>query len=458
MLRRDLLKSLAVGSFFAAHPQFLGSAFAEEGQRRVIPWQNWSGKESCVPRVKSAPRDLDELVSLIRAAQGPVRAAGSGHSFTPLVPTDDTLISLRRFSGLKSLDGEKMRATFGAGTRLGNVGEPLAQAGQALHNMPDINKQTLAGAFATGTHGTGKSLGALHSHLTELQMVTASGDLLTCSRDQNPEIFDAARVSLGSLGVLTEVTLQNRATYKLKRHSWVEPLEDLLSRAGQLGEENLTFEFFFIPFSDMAIATTTNETDEPITGRPPDDDNEGVLELKDLRDKLGWFSALRSWLINQAVKGQGEEEFVDEWWKIFPYEREVRFNEMEYHLPAEVGPDVVRAIRDVIEKKHHEVFFPVEFRYTRADDAWLSPFYNRASCSVAVHRYFEEDFKPFFADVEPIHWAHEGRPHWGKIHTLGAAALSELYPRWQDFLDVRAELDPGGKFLNTHLKDLFGLP
>ncbi|TNE57879.1 MAG: FAD-binding protein [Alphaproteobacteria bacterium] len=457
MLRRDLLKSIAVGSFFAAHPQFLGMASAAQAERRVIPWQNWSGVESCVPQVKSAPRDLDELASLIKQAKGPVRAAGSGHSFTPLVPTEDTLVSLRRFSGLHSVDAEKLQATFGAGTRLGSVGEPLSQAGQALHNMPDINKQTLAGAFATGTHGTGQMLGALHSHLVALKMVTASGDLVACSREHNPELFDAARVSLGSLGILTEVTLQNRTPYKLKRRSWVEPLEDLLARLEKLGEENLTFEFFLIPFSNMAIATTTNETDEPITGRPADDDNEGVLELKSLRDKLGWFSGLRSWLINQAVKGQGEEEFVDVWWKIFPYEREVRFNEMEYHLPAETGANVVRAVRDVIEKKHHEVFFPIEFRYTHSDDAWLSPFYKRASCSVAVHRYFEEDFKAYFADVEPIHWAHEGRPHWGKIHTLGAEALSKLYPRWQDFLDVRATLDPSGKFLNDHLRHLFGI-
>lgn len=364
---------------------------------------------------------------------------------------------MRGFAGMWSQDDALLQAKFGAGTKLGSIGEPLAGAGQALPNMPDINKQTLAGAFATATHGTGKTLGALHSNAVGLSLMTASGELIECSKTENPDVFSAALVSLGSIGIVTDYTMQNIPTYNLKRHSWVEPLEDLLDRLETLGQDNLTFEFFFIPFSDYAIATTTNITDEPITGRPPDDDNEGVLELKSLRDKVGWFSALRSWLIDQAVKDQGEEEFVDEWWKIFPYERAVRFNEMEYHLPADAGASVIRAIRDVIENNHSEVFFPIEFRYTRQDDAWLSPFYKRDSCSVAVHRYFEEDFKPFFKDVEPIHHAHDGRPHWGKLHTLGAAELSAMYPHWQDFLEVRAELDPSGKFLNDHLKHLFGI-
>ncbi len=459
--KRDLIKSAAFGSLALGLPLKGAGALAQTNTTgpatQRIPWQNWSGLQKCYPARRVAPKSLDELTSLVKAAPGIVRPVASGHSFQALVPTDDTIVSLRNFSGLLSHDADNLQATLGAGSTLGSIGAPLSAIGQALPNMPDIDKQTLAGSFSTGTHGTGKTLSALHDHLIGLKFLTAAGDLMTCSADENSEVFNAARVSLGSLGVMTECTLQNLPNTRLKRRTWVEKIGPFLERAEQLAEDNLSFEFFYIPFSGYALVTTINKTDDPIVPRGTSADEDGLMDLKALRDMLGWFPALRHWLTDLAIKGTEVEEHVDEWWKIFPSERRTRFNEMEYHLPQETGIAALKEIRTALERQHSEIFFPIEFRYVREDDAWLSPFYQRPSCSIAVHCYYEEDHKPYFKTIEAIHQRYDGRPHWGKLHTRNAADFAALYPKWSDFLEVRATLDPHGKFLNTHLKSVFGV-
>lgn len=457
--KRDFVKSLIFGSAFLTLPLSTTGTFANApaaSSTRKIPWRNWSGLQECYPSQRVAPKSVDELSEVLRNASGIVRPVASGHSFQALVPTDDTIVSLRNFAGMTSHDSASNQATFGVGTVLSAVGEPLGAVGQALPNMPDVDKQSLGGSFSTATHGTGIDLPAMHDSIVELKLMTAAGDLLTCSQTENAEVFNAARVSLGSLGIMTEVRLQNVPRFKLKRRTWVEPIDELLERAEDLAKENRTFEFFYIPFSGYAAATITNETDEPVTNQPINDDSEIVFELQKMRDRFGWLSVVRTWLIGMALGDIPPEEQVDESWRIFANERPVRFNEMEFHLPQEVALDAVREIRTLIEKQHTEVFFPIEFRYIREDDALLSPFYKRASCSIAIHRYFEEDHRPFFKSAEPIFKKYDGRPHWGKLHTMGSDELSQRYPRWQDFLDIREALDPQGKFLNEHLSHVFG--
>ncbi|MDP9140084.1 MAG: FAD-binding protein [Pseudomonadota bacterium] len=425
---------------------------------RLIPWQNWSGYRYSVPQQRTAPANLDQLTELLKNAAAPIRPVGAGHSFTELVPTDGTLLSLREFSGLLSHDAAALTATLGAGTKLGDIGPMLEGIGQALPNMPDVDEQSFAGAIGTGTHGTGASLGALHSMVTALQLVTPRGDVLDCSRDNHPAIFDAARVSLGSLGVITQVTVQNVASRALKRQSWIEDFDSLLERFDELAAKHHSFEMYYIPFSKRGLAIAIDPTDEPIRPRGADQDNDAVMQLKQLRDYTGWWTGLRRRLLDAAMSGVQTEEAVDTWYKIFPSSREVRFNEMEYHLPREALLPALRQVRARIESHHAEEFFPIEIRVVRGDDAWLSPFHgHETSGSIAVHRYHREDPLPYFADIEPIYQPYGGRPHWGKMNTLEASVFAERYPRWKDFLDVRAELDPQGRMLNPYLKKVFGL-
>lgn len=428
-----------------------------DGQRR-LPWQNWSGYQHGLPAQRLAPRDEGELADLLRRAPQPLRPVGAGHSFSALVPTDGTLLSLRHFEGLIEHDSTALTATVGAGTRLGRLAELLDGIGQALPNMPDIDEQTLGGAIATATHGSGQTLGALHSAVLALRLVTPAGEVIDCSREHRPELFDAARVSLGSLGVITRVTLQNVSAHRLRRRVWFEPLDELLDGFDARAARHLSFEMYYIPFSDIAMAISIDAVDDAVQPRPPEQDNDAVMHLRLLRDWLGWWPGARRKLIHLATADLAPEDSVDAWNRVFPSTRAVRFNEMEYHLPREQLLPTLRRVRERVESGHPEEFFPIEVRTVRGDDAWLSPFNGHAvSGSIAVHRYHSEDPLPYFADIEALYQPLGGRPHWGKMHTLGAADFARRYPRWNDFLDVRAALDPEGRLLNPHLRRVFGL-
>jgi FAD-linked oxidoreductase len=352
------------------------AADTPRGGPRQIPWRNWSGYQQCLPAQRVAPESLDALVALLRTAKGPVRPVGAGHSFTPLVPTEGTLVSLRNFEGLRGHDAAALTATFGAGTKLGQIGGPLDGVGQALPNMPDIDEQSLAGAIGTGTHGTGATLGALHARVAALTLVTPSGEVVECSRDRNRELLEAARVSLGSLGIVTELTLENVPTHKLKRRVQLLPLAELLEgRFDELAARHHSFEMYFIPHCDQGVVISIDPTDEPVVPRGPDQDNSAVMDMKRLRDVLAWWPSARRWLMNKSTEDYQPEEAVDIWYRAFPSSRAVRFNEMEYHLPREQLMPTLRQVRETVETRHPEIFFPIEVRVVKGDDAWLSPFH-----------------------------------------------------------------------------------
>lgn len=451
--RRHFLQSLMAA---AIGTTALPSSLHATSTRPRIPWKNWSGSQQCFPASRTAPGNIGELQQLIQSAKGVVRPVGAGHSFTALVPTDDTIVSLARLSGISNHDKDSLQATFLAGTRLGDIGKPLEEAGQALINMPDIDKQTLAGCLSTATHGTGAGIGCLPDFVTGLQLVTANGEIIDCDKNHHADIFEAAKVSLGALGVITQVRLQNTHPYRLKRETVWREFDEIIELAPQMADNNRNFELYYIPFTGMGWTDVHNLSDEPIGATEKIDPNDGANDLKMARDMLSWSPMLRELLLSTYMKTIDDEVTIESSWKNYTNERNVRFNEMEYHLPREHGLQALKEIREALEKNHNEVFFPIEFRYVKGDDIWLSPFYQRDSCSIAVHRFFEEDYKPYFATVEPILRKYHGRPHWGKINTLARDDLIRLYPRWKDFVAVRQQLDPTGKFLNPYLQQLFG--
>ncbi|MBT4520271.1 MAG: FAD-binding protein, partial [Halieaceae bacterium] len=414
-----------------------------------------SGSQQCFPQARKAPASVRELQHLITSTTGSVRPVGAGHSFTPLVPTDDTIVSLSRMSGLVSHDPDNLQATVWAGTRLGDLGQPLEDIGQALINMPDIDEQTLAGCLGTATHGTGAGIGCMSTFVKGLQLVDGRGNLINCDADNNPEIFEAARVSLGALGVITQVTLQNVAPYRLRRETVWREFDEILEIADQLADNHRNFEFYFVPFSGMGFTDVHDISDEPVGTTGQLDGNDGAEDLKMARDWLQWSPGLRELVLGGYMGTLDTEVTIENSWKNYASERNVRFNEMEYHLPREHALQALREIRLALETQHHEVFFPIEFRYIKSDNIWLSPFYKRETCSIAVHRYFEEDFTPYFKTIEPIMRKYHGRPHWGKLNTLTRQDFMEHYPRWNDFVDIRRRLDPEGRFLNPYLKTLF---
>lgn len=453
--RRDVIGALVTGALGVGVNPGWAVSTGKTTEKRRLPWRNWSGSQQCYPQSREAPESIEALQNLIASATGPVRPVGAGHSFTPLVPTDGTIVSLSRMSGIVSHDASARQATLWAGSRLGDIGQPLEDIGQALINMPDIDEQALAGCLATATHGTGANIGCMSTFIRELQLVDARGDLITCNAQSNAEMFEAAKVSMGTLGVITQVTLQNVAPYRLKRETVWHSFEEILEIADDYADNNRNFEFYYVPFSGMGFTDVHNFTDEAIGTTEKIDGNDAVDDLKLARDWMEDYPWLRELILGSYMKTLSDERTIESSWKNYASERNVRFNEMEYHLPRENALQALREIRTALESKHHEVFFPIEVRFIKSDDIWLSPFYQRETCSIAVHRYFEEDFEPYFKTLEPIFRKYGGRPHWGKLNTLTQKDFRQLYPRWDDFSSLRQQMDPQGRFLNDYLRQLF---
>lgn len=426
-------------------------------QTASIAWSNWSGSVIAKNAKIMKPRGLAELADAIRTAPGPIRIAGAGHSFTPLVETEGTILDLDRFQGLVSHDAIALQATVGAATRLGDLAKQLHAVGQGLPNMGDIDKQTVGGALGTATHGSGSTLGAYHTQLCKIEIVDGRGDVRRYDIETDRETIEATGVSLGAFGALTAVTLQNAATYRLRRRRRVVPIGEILSGFENFMNGHRSAEFYFIPFSGHALLITSDPSTADVTPRPSEEDEEGLSTLKRLRTWLGWLPPLRRALIGSALTRLPEEDYVQDWLHVYASDRRRRFNEMEYHLPFEEGPRALAEIIALSEKRFPEVYFPMEVRSVAADDFWLSPFYRRKTCSIAIHHDAAEDPRAFMAAAETIFRRYGGRPHWGKMHNLTAAELAALYPRWKDAMEVRQNFDPDRRFVSPYLARLFGL-
>jgi len=450
--RRDIVAGAALGAAFGTLSPIASAANTVSAP---TPWRNWSGHQQCVPAGRVSPASEEELAAFLRNSTGTVRPVGSGHSFTGLVPTDGHLLVINQLKGLREHNAQANQATFGAGTRLGDMGGELNGIGQAMMNLPDIDRQTLAGATATATHGTGIAFTCLSGFVTELRLVTPSGEIVDCSASNNADLFNATRVSLGALGVVTQMTLQNRTPYRLKAKNWVQPVEDVLASFAESAAAHRHFEMFPLTHSDYALVLSIDETDEPVNNPPPNPEEEAAFG-----QAMAYWATLPPKERQQHVDGLAQQigptEAVDESYKILSNIRNNRFNEMEYAVPLDQGAACLREILRTIKDKEIDVVFPLEYRYVKRDDTWLSMSSgNEDHAAISIHRVAGEDYRPYFDLIEPIFWKYGGRPHWGKVHTLTAKNFVELYPRFADFQKLRAELDPSGRFLNDHLRKVF---
>jgi FAD/FMN-containing dehydrogenase len=388
-------------------------------------WRNFSGRVVARPARSARPKSEAELASLIREAARDgrgLRVAGTGHSFTPLCATQGTLVSLDDWQGIVSLDPAKRQAVVRAGTKLHALGEPLLAAGLAMANLGDVDVQALAGAVSTGTHGTGPTLRNVSSQLVGARLFLANGEPLDLSADADAERLDAARVSLGLLGVFSELRLQLVPAYRLHERVRKTDSAACLAELDADIASHRHYEFWWYPHKDYAERKSLDPTDaEPasVAGRKG--------------ERIDWSA------------------------RILPTVRELRFNEMEYSVPAEAGPECFLAVRQRMKTRWPDVVWPVEYRTLAADTAWLSTAHARASVAISLHQDAALPCDAFFADCEPIFTAHGGRPHWGKLHTRTAADLASLYPEWQRFRALRAELDPGLVLANAYLRELFAL-
>ncbi|RJE86186.1 FAD-binding protein [Paenibacillus sp. 1011MAR3C5] len=431
-------------------------------KRNAAGWSNWSGSVKASPREVLLPVSIDEVTTAVlrcRQEGRRLRVVGSGHSFTAVAASDDMLISLDQLQGIVEVNPEAGTATVWAGTKLKRLGEELFGHGLAQENLGDIDVQSIAGAISTGTHGTGRGLGTISTQVVGVTVVTGQGEVLACTAESHPEWFKALQVSLGALGIIVQVTLRLRPAYKLEYVSSRMPLTQCLQESVRLAEENRHFEFYWFPYADPCQIKRMNETDMPPSNRKVRDyigdvvvENAVFGLLSGICRRVPKSSAVISRLSASQVPVGRKVQYSH---KLFATARLVRFNEMEYNLPAEAMVPAIEEMRETMARMKFRVHFPVECRYVRGDDIWLSPSYGRDSAYIAVHMYKGMPYEAYFATMEEIFLRYGGRPHWGKLHTLNSGRLKERYPMWEAFHRVRTNLDPDRILLNPYIEKLF---
>lgn len=432
---------------------------------RDARWQNWARTATCEPVGVMHPSSPSEVAAVVRRAVADghrVKAIGAGHSFTPIGVTDGVLVVMDRLNAVLDVDSVTMQVTVGGGITLRELSPLLRKIGLALPNMGDVDPQTITGAISTGTHGTGGNLRGIADAVVGLDLVAGDGRLMHIGQE-DLDLLAAARVGLGALGIITSVTLQCVPAFLLHAREQPMRLGEVLDDLDGLVADNDHFEFYWFPHTDRTLTKRNNRVPDDRRRRPVGpigsliaDEvlgnggfemvNRLALRRRDLVPRLNTLSA-------RLLSGR---EYVDDSHNVFVSARRVRFREMEYAIPRHQVTATLEEIDSWISSSGEHVTFPVEVRFAAPDDIWMSTGYQRANAYVAVHQYHRMDYRRYFAGVEAIFAQVQGRPHWGKMHTLDAQAVRERYPRFDDFVAVRDRLDPLRTFGNDYLDQILG--
>ncbi|MET9830440.1 D-arabinono-1,4-lactone oxidase [Streptomyces sp. NPDC006385] len=430
-------------------------------------WRNWGGNVAARPAREVTPASVDELSAAVRRAAEDglrVKAVGAGHSFTSIAATDGVLIRPQLLTGIRTIDRDAMTVTVEAGTPLKRLNMALAREGLSLTNMGDIMEQTVSGATSTGTHGTGRESASIAAQIKALELVTADGSVLTCSEkgtDEERAVFAAARIGLGALGIVTAITFAVEPLFLLSAREEPMPFDKVLADFDELWAENEHFEFYWFPHTGNTNTKRNNRSAGP---ERPVPQLQGWIEDEFLSN--GVFQVAQ-W-VGRAVpatipaiaqissKALSARTYTDIPYKVFTSPRRVRFVEMEYAVPREAVVETLRELKAMVDRSGLRVSFPVEVRTAPADDITLSTASGRDSAYIAVHMVKGTPYQRYFTAAERIFTAHEGRPHWGKVHTRDAEYLAQVYPRFGEFTELRDRLDPDRRFQNDYLRRVLG--
>jgi FAD-linked oxidoreductase len=427
-------------------------------------WTNWAGDQVCAPAAIERPQSEGELIALVCEAvrQGrPVRAVGAGHSFTDCACTDGVMVDTSGMQRIVAIDANRATATVQGGARLHAIGGPLADAGLALENQGDIDRQSISGAVSTATHGTGIKLQSLAARVLALRIVTATGEVVEASAESDPDTYLAARVSLGALGIISSLTVQCVPLYTLHRHDAPRPLKETLDQLDELVDANDHFEFFVFPYTEVALTRRMRRSHEQPD--PPARWRRALEEQLLENNVLGAlcrtgrrFPRLTPRLNRFIAGALSESRIEDRPFRVYATRRAVRFTEMEYAIPRAHAREAIELVLELVARRRLPILFPLEVRFSAPDDAFLSTAYGRDTCYIAVHQYTGMEFESYFRSVEAIMDSFGGRPHWGKRHYQTASTLRERYPDWDRFQAVRQRLDPDGVFANEYTRRVLG--
>lgn len=421
----------------------------------MTQWRNWSQSVIANPATFARPRTLEELSTTLATARK-ARVMGAGHSFTPLCATDDTLISLSELEGAVDVSPDRATAWAPAGWSLARLTAALWDEGLALINQGDVNPQSLAGASATGTHGTGAELGSISTQAVAYRVMLADGSMVECDAQNNPDLFQAQRLSLGLIGVAVAIKVAVLPAYHLEERIDLVPFAEMVERFDAIAATSRHAEFFVFPYSDKVILKQLNPVPEEPGFRDENDMDEGAFKIacdicRAIPASVPMMQRLMMRVVGKAKRRIGPA------YRIFPQARALRFEEMEYEMPRADGLAVLKDTIDYIRKRNLKVLFPLEYRTIAADDIWMSPFNNGPTAAISFHQHHAMPWQGLFREIEPVLRGTAGRPHWGKRHSLKPEDVRRLYPRTGDFLAVRARVDPEAKFVSPAMAALFGI-
>ncbi len=428
-------------------------------------WRNWAGNVTARPARVRVPASAAEVAAEVTkaAADGlAIKMTGSGHSFTPAASTDGVMLSPAGLTAVRSIDAAAGLITVEAGCPLSTLNSALHARGLSLTNMGDIQVQTVAGATQTGTHGTGRASGSMAAQVAALELVLADGSVVTCSADDpQPDLFNAARVGLGALGIVTAVTFRTEPAFLLTAQEAPMSWSEVVSRLPELTSENEHFEFYWFPHSDGCLTKRNNRSAGPASPLPGWrywlDDEFLSNSVFAATCRLGYLLPGVIPTVNSlASRALSARSYTDAPYKVFTSPRRVRFKEQEYAIPREDLADVLAEVRALFDRKDWRISFPIEVRVAPADDLWLSTASGRDSAYLAFHIYHPSPHEDYFRETEAIMTAACGRPHWGKMHTRDADYLRGVYPRFGDFVALRDKLDPDRRFGNAYLRQVLG--
>jgi FAD/FMN-containing dehydrogenase len=392
-------------------------------------WRNWAGTFECTATRLVAASSVGHVAQVLARADEAgtkVRPVGTGHSFSPLVPTDGVVLDVSALSGILDIDTDAQIVRVGAGSTVGSLGAPLWEAGLSLRNQGAIDLQTMAGATGTSTHGSGLRHQAMSGAVVGAEVVTASGDVLHVAVDD--PILPALRASMGCLGVVTKLDIKVQPAYKLAETLAYWPLAEVMERWDDENRSHRHFSFVWGPDYDMS---------SEMPDRPADMEDCTMVRIFDEVDLDTPDSPVTEYRIGPA-------------YTIYPAVYPGPWEEVEYFVPYETTHQVMDAVRPIVEKYPDE--WPVEVRTVAADDSWLSPMYGRDSSAIGFCRTFGPDNTSFFHEIDAVMADFGGRPHWGKQpYFLDQETIRGLYPRFDDFVELRRKLDPRGTLLNNFL-------
>ncbi|WP_261623446.1 D-arabinono-1,4-lactone oxidase [Nesterenkonia marinintestina] len=436
--------------------------------RRSSPreWTNWAGLVRARPSRVLVPHTEAALIREVRAALGAgerIRAVGSGHSFTGIAVAPEVQVDLRSMDGLIDVDPHSRRVRLRAGTPLWRIPGLLEPFGLAMENLGDIDRQTIAGAVSTGTHGTGLAYGSVSSQVVGMRLVTGTGEVLDVD-DTAPELLDGLRVGLGAFGIITEVTLQCVEAFDLHIVERLEDFDDVVAGWPERIRAEDHVEFYWFGHSEKVLTKTTRRLEPGRRARTRRSQSRRLIE-DEVLGNLGLAATCR---IGRLLPGTvprlnrlctavwGGRDEVSASHEIFAASRRVRFTETEQSMPLEETAGVMAALRDLFRVEGWASMFPLEIRCAAADSAWLSTSHGRESLYVAAHQPAGEEHREYFAAVSEVLAGFGARPHWGKLHTLDAEAMRRLYPRFDDAVRLRDRIDPGRAFANPYLDRVLG--